>query len=144
VRSLPSGSINGLLALVLPAVLVKRTSEDPSDTSPYYAFRMFGIRTVVLGADLLLLRGAALERARKEAVIIHFSDTVCAAIGGMRGDLPPRAARITVAISGGQHGPGRRGTPVREAGVARRCCPRRARSVPTSRRCGRCIHRPHP
>ncbi len=92
--------VNGLLALVLPAVLVKRTSEDPSDTSPYYAFRMFGIRTVVLGADLLLLRGAALERARKEAVIIHFSDTVCAAIGGMRGDLPPRAARITVAISG--------------------------------------------
>jgi len=91
---------NGILALVVPAVLVRRTSADPLDTSPFYAFRMFGIRTVVLGADLLLLQGTALDRARKEAVIIHLSDTVCAVIGGVRGDLPPRAARITVAISG--------------------------------------------
>jgi hypothetical protein len=91
--------VTGFLALVFPVLLVSRTSEDPSDTAPYYAFRMFGIRTVVLGADLLLLQGAALERATKEAVIIHSSDTVCAAIGGIRGDLSTRAARITVAIS---------------------------------------------
>ena len=91
--------VNGLLALVFPAVLVRRTSADPSDRSPYYAFRMFGIRTVVLGADLLLLQGAALERATRQAVVIHSSDTVCAVVGGLRGDLPRRAARITVAIS---------------------------------------------
>jgi len=92
--------VNGFLGLVLPGVLVKRTSEDPSDTSPYYAFRMFGIRTLVLGADLLLLKDAALERASKEAVVIHSCDTACAAIGGIRGDMPPRAARLAVAISG--------------------------------------------
>jgi len=91
--------VNGLLALLFPAVLVRRTSEDPSDKSPYYAFRMFGIRTVVIGADLLFLHGAALEHATQEAVIIHSSDTVCAVIGGLRGDLPRRAAHITVAIS---------------------------------------------
>jgi len=92
--------VNGLLGLVLPGVLVKRTSADPSDTSPYYALRMFGIRTVVLGADLLLLKGPALQRASKEAVVIHSCDTACAAIGGIRGDMPPRAARLAVAISG--------------------------------------------
>jgi len=91
--------VNGFLALVLPAVLVRRTSADPDDTSPFYAFRMFGIRNLVIGTHLLILEGAPLRRASKEAVIIHSSDTVCAAIGGLRGDLPPRAARITVGIS---------------------------------------------
>jgi hypothetical protein len=91
--------VNGTLGLVAPAILVKRVAEDPFDTAPFYPFRLFGVRTVLLGADLLLLRGAALDRARKEAVIVHSADTVCALIGGLRGDMPPRAARATVAIS---------------------------------------------
>jgi hypothetical protein len=91
--------VNGTLGLAAPAVLVKRVADDPLVTAPFYPFRLFGVRTVVLGADLLLLRGAALDRARKEAVIIHCADTVCAAIGGLRGEMPPRAARATVAIS---------------------------------------------
>ena len=90
---------NGLLGLLAPAVLSRRTSEDPDSTAPYYAFRMFGIRTVVLGADLLLLRGEELRRARSEAVLIHACDTVCAAVGGARGDLPRRAAVVTTAVS---------------------------------------------
>lgn len=91
--------VNGALALVVPTILVRRTSRDPSTTEPFYAFRMFGIRTVVLGADLLLLKGAALDRARGEAIIIHGSDTACAIVGGLRGDLPPRQARVVTAIS---------------------------------------------
>ena len=92
--------VNGTLGLVAPALLVKRTSADPSTTAPFYAFRMFGVRTVVLGADLLLLQGPALRRARVEAVIIHGSDTACAIVGGLRGDLPKRAARLAAVISG--------------------------------------------
>jgi hypothetical protein len=91
--------VNGTAALLAPAVLVKRTSKDPNSTEPFYAFRMFGIRTVLLGADLLLQKGAALDRARSEALIIHGSDTICAFVGGVRGDLPPRAARVVTAIS---------------------------------------------
>jgi hypothetical protein len=91
--------VNGALGLLAPAVLVRNTSADPETTAPYYAFRMFGVRTVVLGVDLLLLRGESQQRARTEAVIIHATDAVCAAVGGLRGDLPPRAARATVAIS---------------------------------------------
>ena len=91
--------VNGALALLAPAVLVKRTSRDPVTTEPFYAFRMFGVRTVLLGADLLLQKGAQLDRARTEALIIHGSDTICAVIGGLRGDLPPRAAKLVTAIS---------------------------------------------
>ena len=90
---------NGALGLVAPQVLVKRTSTDPTSVEPYYAFRMFGIRTLVLGLDLLTLTGASQERARAQAVLIHATDTACAALGGLRGDLPARAARTTVAIS---------------------------------------------
>jgi hypothetical protein len=91
--------VNGTLGLLAPHVLVKRTSTDPTTTEPYYAFRMFGVRTVVLGLDLLTLTGAAQERARTQAVIIHAADTASAVLGGLRGDVPPKVARMTVAIS---------------------------------------------
>ena len=90
---------NGALGLLLPGFLVARTSADPGSTAPYYAFRMFGIRTIVLGVDLLRVTGEAQGRARNEAVLIHASDTVCAAVGAIRGDVPRSAARTTVAIS---------------------------------------------
>lgn len=90
---------NGALGLLAPAVLVARTSADPHSTAPYYAFRMFGIRTMVLGVDLLTVTGDAQGRARNQAVLIHASDTVFAAIGAVRGDVPRLAARTTVAIS---------------------------------------------
>lgn len=92
--------VNGGLGLLAPGVLVARTSADPHSSAPYYAFRMFGIRTIVLGADLLLVSGKAQRRARTEAVLIHATDTVCAAVGGLRGDLPRPAARRAVAVSG--------------------------------------------
>ena len=43
---------------------------------------MFGIRTVVLGLDLLTLTGPAQDRARTQAVLIHATDTAMAAFGG--------------------------------------------------------------
>ena len=89
---------NGALGLLAPGFLVARTSADPRSTAPYYAFRMFGIRTIVLGVDLLRV-GESQGRARNEAVLIHATDTVCAAVGAIRGDVPRSAARTTVAIS---------------------------------------------
>ena len=85
--------VNGTLGLLAPHVLAARTSTDPTSTESYYAFRMFGIRTVVLGLDLLTLTGPAQERARTQAVIIHASDTAAALLGGLRGDVPPKVAR---------------------------------------------------
>jgi hypothetical protein len=91
--------VNGTLGLLAPHVLAARTSTDPDSKEPYYAFRMFGIRTVVLGIDLLTLTGPAQERARTQAVIIHASDTAAALLGGLRGDVPAKVAKTTVAIS---------------------------------------------
>jgi hypothetical protein len=91
--------LNGSLGLLAPQVLARATSDDPGDTAPYYGLRMFGVRTVVLGFDLLLLDGEQQRRARDEAVLIHAVDTVAALVGAVRGDLPRRARVSTVAIS---------------------------------------------
>lgn len=91
--------VNGALALLAPEFIARRTGGAAGDPAPNYGLRMFGVRTVVLGADLLLLRGEAGRRARSEAVIIHGVDTASAALGAIRGEVPPRVARITVTIS---------------------------------------------
>lgn len=91
---------NGIAALLAPGFLLKRLGTDPAlDRSGVYPFRMFGIRTTLLGLDLLLLRGAELRRARRMAVVIHLSDTVSAATALRRGDLPKRAGQVATAIS---------------------------------------------
>ncbi|MFC6006045.1 hypothetical protein [Angustibacter luteus] len=92
--------VNGVLGLLAPSFLLRRLGTDPAvDRSGYYPFRMFGVRTIVIGADLLLLQGEQRRRAVRLAVLIHASDTVSAATAGLRGDLPRKPAVITTAIS---------------------------------------------
>ena len=93
---------NGTAGLLVPEFLLRRLGTDPKvDRSGVYPFRMFGIRTILIGADLLLLRGAERRRATRLAVLIHASDTVSAAAAGLRGDLPRKAALVSTAISAG-------------------------------------------
>jgi hypothetical protein len=92
--------VNGTLGLLAPTFLLKRLGADPDvDGSGVYPFRMFGIRTVLLGADLLLLDGEDRRRAARMAVVIHASDTLSAACAGHRGHLPRRVAVLATAIS---------------------------------------------
>ena len=62
---------------------------------------MFGVRTIVLGLDLLTLRAddASARRVLSQAVVIHATDTAAAAYAGWRGELPAKAAKLTTAIS---------------------------------------------
>ena len=61
---------NGALALLTPHVLLRRLGVDTGPgRAGVYPFRMFGIRTVLIGADLLTLRGDELRRATKLAVV---------------------------------------------------------------------------
>ncbi|MEV6401052.1 hypothetical protein AB0M39_40820 [Streptomyces sp. NPDC051907] len=94
---------NGAAGLLTPAPLINRLDRG-SATAPspagVYAFRLFGIRTVLLGLDLLTSRGERLQRDLREGVLIHGSDTVTAALLGLRGYLPPRTAALTTVISG--------------------------------------------
>ena len=95
--------VNGVLALLAPRFLFRRLGVDAGAGGAQpgvYPFRMFGIRTVVIGAELLLLEGEDRRRASRLAVLIHASDTVSAAVSGLRGDLPRRAAALATAISG--------------------------------------------
>ncbi|MGV0815237.1 hypothetical protein ABQF34_25045 [Mycolicibacterium boenickei] len=92
--------INGAAALVAPETLLTRLGVDTGrDRAGSYPFRMFGIRTVLIGLDLLTLRGQELRRAEKLAVLIHATDTVSAAVTAARGDLPRRNGVVATVIS---------------------------------------------
>jgi hypothetical protein len=90
----------GVTALVIPESVLKRLGGDPKlDASAVYPLRMFGVRTVLLGAELLVLHGEERRKAAKRGILIHGSDTLAAATSGVRGYMPPRVAAMTVAIS---------------------------------------------
>ncbi|WP_166906951.1 hypothetical protein [Mycobacterium sp. DL440] len=92
--------LNGAMGLLAPEKLLGRLGVDTAqDRSGAYPFRMFGIRTVLIGLDLLLLRGAELRRAEKLAVLIHAADTVSATVTAARGDLPRKQGLMAVVIS---------------------------------------------
>jgi hypothetical protein len=93
--------VNGALALLTPRLLIRRLGTDPDrDPSAIYPFRMFGVRTMIIGADLLLLTGEEQKRATKLAVLIHATDTATAATCLVKGYLPRKAGIMATAISG--------------------------------------------
>ena len=92
--------INGGLALIAPGVIIGRFDEQPaSDNAATYGLRMFGVRTVLLGIDLVALTGNPLRRALGQAVIIHGTDTATAALLGVSGRVKPRTAIPLTLIS---------------------------------------------
>lgn len=94
--------VNGTLGLLAPQVLLGRLSTDEQAArAGMYPFRMFGIRTILLGIELLTADDVSRRRLARLAVLIHASDTVSAVVSGIRGDLPPRAAVTTTLISSG-------------------------------------------
>lgn len=94
--------VNGALALLAPKFLLRRLGTDAEqDPSAIYPFRMFGIRTVLIGADLLLLTGEESRRASRIAVVIHATDTANAATCLVKGYLPRKAGIMSTLISAG-------------------------------------------
>ena len=92
--------VNGVLALFVPHSLAHRLDID-ADKSPglLYFQRMFGIRTILIALDLVTGDEAELERALRRSPLIHATDATGAALAGVRGNLAPGPARMTVAIS---------------------------------------------
>jgi hypothetical protein len=92
--------VNGVAGLLAPELLLRRLGVNTTtDRAGTYPFRMFGIRTILIGLDLLLLRGDELRRAEKLAVLIHATDTVSAAVTAARGDLPRKQGLVATGIS---------------------------------------------
>lgn len=91
--------LNGSAALLVPGVLARQIGVDP-DANPgiVYVFRMFGIRTVIIGAELLVRKGERRKELLREAVFIHASDTLAAYLATLSGQFP-KQGRLIVWIS---------------------------------------------
>lgn len=92
--------INGAATLFATRPFSRRLGVDP-DSSPaaIYALRLFGIRTIYVGAELLFARGEHLDDAVAVAPVIHVSDTVSAVLAGVSHQLPKKSARTGALIS---------------------------------------------
>ncbi|HET9324884.1 MAG TPA: hypothetical protein VFO03_13480 [Gaiellaceae bacterium] len=91
---------NGGAALVAPRMFAQRIGrERDADGAAVHALRMFGIRTVLIGLDLLSRDPAVRRHALRFSVLIHASDTASAALAGLNGQLPPKAARVATGVS---------------------------------------------
>jgi hypothetical protein len=91
--------LNGLAALLVPGFLARQLGIDP-DANPgvLYVFRMFGIRTVLIGAELIVQTGDRRSEALRRAVLIHASDTLAAFLATLSGSFP-KQGRVIVWIS---------------------------------------------
>jgi uncharacterized protein YjeT (DUF2065 family) len=94
--------VNGAIGLVAPAVIMRRFGEQDQAGNPAatYALRLFGIRTVLIGVDLLRMHGRELDHALRVAPLIHASDTATVLALQRSKRLSPELARPLALISG--------------------------------------------
>ena len=91
---------NGVAARFVPATLARRLGGDPeANPAAPYALRLVGVRTVLIGAQLLLRDGGLRAHSLRVAPVIHALDASAALIAGDRGQLPRRAATTAAIIS---------------------------------------------
>jgi hypothetical protein len=60
---------------------------------------MFGVRTVLIGLDLLSSDPNVRRHAQRVALLVHASDTVSAAAAGLSKQLPARSAVFATGVS---------------------------------------------
>ncbi len=90
--------VNGTLALLAPNMLLRRLGADPAaNRVAIYPMRMFGVRTIVLGVQLLI--DTPSPGTDRFGVVIHATDAATAITAGLRRQLPPRVAVMTSTIS---------------------------------------------
>ena len=91
---------NGVAALFVPATLARQLGVEPAaNPAALYALRLFGVRTVLIGAQLLLRDDEVRAHSLRVAPAIHALDASAALIAGERGQLPRRAATTAAIIS---------------------------------------------
>jgi hypothetical protein len=91
--------LNGGAALLVPGFLARQIGVDANaNPGVVYVFRMFGIRTVLIGAELLLQTGERRSEAVRRAILIHASDTLAAFLA-TRSRQFPKQGRTIVFIS---------------------------------------------
>ncbi len=93
--------VNGTGALLAPKFMAKRFGVDAeANPSVIYIMRLFGVRTIILGLEFLILKDEdKIRDAARVGVLIHASDTTAAIIAGATGQLPVKAAATGAVIS---------------------------------------------
>lgn len=90
---------NGSLALLAPRWLAGRIGVNPqAQPGIIYVFRMFGIRTVLVAADLFI-EPERRPRALCEGIAMHSTDAAAALIAAALGELPVQSGLTAAAIS---------------------------------------------
>jgi hypothetical protein len=93
--------VNVVVAFLAPWLIIRRFGDQPGEHPvSTYALRMFGIRTILIGLDLLRAAGPERANAMGMAPIIHASDTVAAVLAVRTGKVPMQSAVAIVVISG--------------------------------------------
>ena len=92
--------VKGTLALAAARFLLGCLGTDPDqDPSGSYPFRLFGVRSVLIGADRLVLTGDQAGPASKVAVAIQATDTATLATRLVKGHLLGRAGSVATLAS---------------------------------------------
>ncbi len=90
--------LNGFAGLLAPQLLLRGLQLDPQrNPGAFYAFRLFGVRTVILGAELFSGDAQVRDRSLRLGVMIHASDMLAALLAGATGQIP-RPAALRVAL----------------------------------------------
>ena len=90
--------VNGTMALLAPEMMLRRLGADPAVNGvAVYPLRMFGIRTVLLGAELLT--DGSVQQKGQVGILIHATDAASAITAGLRRQLPARVAIVAAGIS---------------------------------------------
>ena len=77
---------NGTGSLIAPDLFARRLGVEPeANPAASYVTRLFGIRTMVIGYELLQRDEETRRRALRVATLIHASDTVAAMVAGGTG-----------------------------------------------------------
>lgn len=90
---------NGAAALFAPTLLARQFKDNPN-SAVIYVLRLFGVRTIIVGIELLVPDEELRASALRYAIPIHASDTLSAALAGIQRQLPPRVSIMLTAISG--------------------------------------------
>lgn len=91
--------LNGTAALFAPKLLARQFGDNPN-SAIIYVLRLFGVRTIIAGIELLAPDEELRASALRYAIPIHASDTLSAALAGIQGQLPARVSIMLTTISG--------------------------------------------